>query len=54
MSASQAPDLEVDRVSPYLMFLFALLGSATFFDGFDSAMLTVAAPDARATLDISR
>ena len=38
----------------YLIFLFVLLSTATLFDGFDSAMLTVAAPDARATLDISR
>jgi putative MFS transporter len=46
--------LEATRVTPYLGFLFVLLSTATLFDGFDSAMLTIAAPDARATLDISR
>jgi putative MFS transporter len=53
---SPAPpsSLEAERVGPYLVFLFVLLSTATLFDGFDSAMLTVAAPDARATLDISR
>ena len=44
---------EADRVSPYLIFLFVLLSTATFFDGFDAAMLTIAAPEARASLGIS-
>ena len=46
-------DLEVSRVNGYLIFLFVLLSTATLFDGFDAAMLTVAAPDARETLHIS-
>ena len=49
--ASAAP-LEVDRVSPYLMFLFLLLSTATLFDGFDAAMLGFAAPELRASLGI--
>jgi len=54
MSAHPRSDgVEAERVGPYLIFLFVLLSTATFFDGFDSAMLTLAAPDARATLDIS-
>src|SRR6266545_3753271 len=57
MSVSPAPtpqsDLEVSQVNGYLIFLFALLSTATFFEGFDAAMLTVAAPDARETLHIS-
>jgi MFS transporter, putative metabolite:H+ symporter len=57
MSASLTPtspnDLEVTQVSGYLIFLFVLLSTATLFDGFDAAMLTVAAPDARETLHIS-
>ena len=40
--------------TPYLASLFILLSSATLFDGFDSAMLSFAAPDVRATLGISR
>jgi len=47
------PVVEADRVDGYLIFLFVLLSTATLFDGFDAAMLTVAAPDVRATLDIS-
>jgi MFS transporter, putative metabolite:H+ symporter len=48
-----AGGVEADRVSPYLIFLFVLLSTATFFDGFDAAMLTIAAPEARASLGIS-
>lgn len=44
--------LEADRVSPYLLFLFLLLSTATLFDGFDAAMLGFAAPDVRASLGI--
>lgn len=46
--------VESERIGPYLIFLFCVLAIATFFEGFDAAMLTIAAPDARATLDISR
>jgi putative MFS transporter len=48
-----AADVEASRVDGYLAFLFVLLSTATLFDGFDAAMLTVAAPDVRATLGIS-
>ena len=46
--------METSRVNGYLIFLFVLLSTATLFDGFDSAMMIVAAPDARETLNISR
>lgn len=49
---SDRPSLEVERVDGYLLFLFVLLSTATLFDGFDAAMLTVAAPDVRETLHI--
>jgi putative MFS transporter len=49
-----AANLEATHLDRYLMFLFVLLSTATLFDGFDAAMLSFAAPDARATLDISR
>jgi putative MFS transporter len=48
-----APGVEAERVDGYLIFLFVLLSTATLFDGFDAAMLTVAAPDVRATLGIN-
>ena len=51
---SKAPALEAERLTPYLALLFALLSTATLFDGFDSAMFSFAAPDVRASLDISR
>ena len=54
MSTTSRTELEADRVTPYLASLFALLSTATLFDGFDSAMLSFAAPDVRATLGISR
>ena len=54
-SASSSPSsVETSQVSGYLIFLFVLLSTATLFDGFDAAMMTIAAPDARLTLDISR
>jgi putative MFS transporter len=57
MRASPVPaspgSIEANRVDGYLVFLFILLSTATLFDGFDAAMLTVAAPDARETLHIS-
>ena len=46
------PAVEAEGVNGYLAFLFLLLSTATLFDGFDAAMLTVAAPDVRETLDI--
>lgn len=46
--------VEARGVDGYLVFLFVLLSTATLFDGFDAAMLTVAAPDARVTLGIDR
>ena len=46
-------NLEAERVTPYLGFLFLLLSTATLFDGFDAAMLGFAAPDVQATLGIS-
>jgi len=54
MSDTSRSGLEADRVTPYLATLFALLSTATLFDGFDSAMLSFAAPDVRATLGITR
>lgn len=53
---SKTPDssVEAQELSPYLIFLFFLLSTATLFDGFDSAMFGFAAPDVRATLGISR
>ncbi len=44
--------VEVDRMTPYLWFLFVLLSTATLFDGFDSGMLSFAAPESRRTLEI--
>ena len=44
--------VEVDRMTPYLWFLFVLLSTATLFDGFDSGMLSFAAPESRRTLGI--
>lgn len=46
------PGVEAEKIDGYLIFLFVLLSTATLFDGFDAAMLTVAAPDVRATLGI--
>jgi len=39
-------------MTPYLWFLFVLLSTATLFDGFDSGMLSFAAPESRRTLGI--
>lgn len=44
--------LEADTMTPYLWFLFLLLSTATLFDGFDSGMLSFAAPESRRSLDI--
>jgi putative MFS transporter len=54
MSRRSESALEADRVTPYLVSLFALLSTATLFDGFDSAMLSFAAPDVRESLGITR
>ncbi|MCS5637984.1 MAG: MFS transporter [Myxococcota bacterium] len=54
MSAKEGTKLEADKVTPYLASLFALLSTATLFDGFDAAMFSFAAPDVRETLGISR
>lgn len=51
--AAPVPSLEVERITPYLGFLFLLLSSATLFDGFDSAMVSFAAPTAKLSLGIS-
>ena len=51
--SSSRPPLEATKVDPYLVLLFALLSTATLFEGFDAAMLGFAAPEARASLDIS-
>jgi MFS family permease len=48
------PPLEATAITPYLGFLFFMLATVTLADGFDAAMMTVAAPDARETLGISR
>ena len=53
MTRPSSSSLEATRVTPYLVFLFAVLSTATLADGFDSAMMTVAAPDARQALGIS-
>lgn len=50
MTQPAANPLEAQRLNGDLGFLFLLLSTATLFDGFDGAMLTIAAPDARATL----
>jgi len=44
--------IEADRMTPYLWFLFVLLSTATLFDGFDSGMLSFAAPESRRSLEI--
>jgi len=41
-----------DRFKPYHFVLIALLGIATFYEGFDASMLTLASPDVRAALGI--
>jgi len=52
VSAPAASSLESTRVTPYHGFLFVLLSTATFFEGFDASMMSLAAPDVRAGLDI--
>lgn len=52
--ASSSGNLEADKISPYLGFLFVMLSTATLFEGFDSAMFSFAAPDVRESLNISR
>lgn len=54
MSAPAPQSLEASSLTPYHYFLFVLLSTATFFEGFDSSMMSMAAPDVRDSLDISR
>jgi putative MFS transporter len=54
MQRAATPALEVEGLSPYLVALFALLSTATLFDGFDSAMFSFAAPEVRESLGITR
>ena len=49
----QRNHVEVEKLNPYLISLFALLSSATVFEGFDAAMLSFAAPDVRLSLGMS-
>jgi len=51
-SPAPASTVEVDRMTPYLWFLFVMLSTATLFDGFDAGMLSFAAPESRRTLEI--
>ena len=51
---STAPQVESARVTPYHGLLFALLSTATFFEGFDISMMSLAAADVRAGLGISQ
>lgn len=46
--------VEAPRLDRYMIFLFGLLSTATLFEGFDSGMLSFAAPEVRADLDIDR
>jgi putative MFS transporter len=43
-SSATATPIEADEMSPYLWALLAMLASATFFDGFDAAILATVAP----------
>ena len=49
-----ARPVEAPQLTPYLLFLFALLSTATLFEGFDAGMLSFAAPEVRASLGIDR
>jgi putative MFS transporter len=49
-----SPGLESSRVTPYHGFLLALLASATFFEGFDASMMSLAAADVSASLGIAQ
>jgi MFS family permease len=52
---SQAPaPVESARVTPYHGLLFAMLSTATFFEGFDISMMTLASHDVSAGLGISQ
>jgi putative MFS transporter len=52
-SGTPAP-VESTRITPYHGLLFALLSTATFFEGFDISMMSLAAADVRAGLGISQ
>jgi putative MFS transporter len=54
VSTPPAPAVESPRVTPYHGALFGLLSTATFFEGFDISMMSLAAADVRAGLGISR
>jgi MFS family permease len=49
-----AAPVESARVTPYHGFLLVLLSSATFFEGFDASMMSLAAADVRAGLGIAQ
>jgi len=53
VSTAPAP-VESARVSPYHGLLFGMLSTATFFEGFDISMMSLAAADVRSGLGISR
>ena len=53
MSHAPAP-VESVRVTPYHGLLFAMLSTATFFEGFDISMMTLASHDVSAGLGISQ
>ena len=53
-AGARETSLEIERMTPYLWFLFVLLSTATLFDGFDAGMLSFAAPESRRTLGIDR
>ncbi len=53
MSQAPAP-VESSRVTPYHGLLFVLLSTATFFDGFDVSMMSLASRDVSAGLGISQ
>ena len=53
MSSAPAP-VEATRVTPYHGLLFVLLSAATFFEGFDVSMMSLAAADVSAGLGISQ
>jgi len=49
-----AAPVESTRVTPYHGLLLALLASATFFEGFDASMMSLAAADVSAGLGIAQ
>ena len=49
-----ARPVEAQGIDRYLVLLFLLLSTASLFDGFDAGLLSFAAPEVRASLDIDR